>query len=134
MGRIIGTSEVNWLDGATKYYSEKIRFTFIDHANLCITEKNLKSAINLTRSARTKSDKTWKSIARVLAGIDASSIGIYIIGLAIVNPEPTTKLGLLVGGGPFLVLTGSLGIFYSLGVTFNLSSSSVFGRFEVNRI
>lgn len=132
MGRIIRTSEVNWLESAIKCYSEKVRFTFIDDANLGITDEDLKSAINLIRGANTKTDKTWKSIAGVLAGMGISSMGIFIIGLAIVDPEPTTKLGLLVGGGLVLVLTGSLGIFYSLGVTFYVSASSVFGKFEVN--
>lgn len=134
MNTIIRTSEVNWLERAIKCYSEKTRFTFIDDANLGIIEKDLKSAINLIRGASTKSDKTWRSIAGVLAGMGISTMGIYIIGLAIIDPEPTTKLGLLVGGGLVLVLTGSLGIFYSLGVTFNVSASSVFGRFEVNPI
>lgn len=134
MGRIIRTSEVNWLESAIKCYSEKTRFTFIDDANLGITEKDLKSAVNLIRGANTKSDKTWKSIVGVLAGMGISGMGIYIIGLAIVDPEPTTKLGLLVGGGLVLVLTGSLGALYSLGVTFNVAASSVFGKFEVSPI
>jgi len=134
MSRIIRTAEADWLEGAVKSYSEKIRFTFIDDANLGITQKDLKSAINLMAGAMAKSDKTWKSLVGVLAGIGINFLGIYIIRLAIMDPEPTSKLGLLLGGGLVLVLTGSLGIFYSLGVTFNVSASSAFGKFEVSPV
>lgn len=134
MGRIIRTSEVNWFESAINCYSEKTRFTFIDDANIGITDEDLKSAFNLILGVRKKTVQTWKSIVGVLAGMGISGMGIYIIGLAIVDPEPTTKLGLLVGGGLVIVLTGSLGALYSLGLTFNVSASSVFGKFEVSPI
>lgn len=127
---ILKTSEVNWLESAIKSYSEKTRFTFIDDVNLDITDEDLKSAVILIRGVRKKNDQTWKSIIRVLAGMGMSGMGIYTIGLAIVDLEHIAKLGLFVGGGFLLFLTGSL----SLGVTFNVSASSIFGRFEVSPI
>lgn len=134
MTNVIRTAEKDWLERAIKCYSKKNRFTIIDDGKLGITEKDLKSAVNLMRGAVKKTDETWKSIVGVLSGIGINVAGIYIIRLAITDPEPTTKLGLLIGGGLVLVLTGSLGILYSLGITFNISASYGSGKFEVKPV
>ena len=130
MKTIIRTSEVNWFEKSMKCYKEKISFTFIDDANLGITETNLKSGFDLIRSRK----MPWESIVGVLAGIGITRVGIYIIGLAIADPEPTTKLGLLISGGLLLALTGSIGILYSLGVNFSVSASSTYGGFTVKNV
>ncbi|MBZ9628155.1 hypothetical protein LB450_08600 [Psychroflexus sp. CAK1W] len=134
MGRIVRTGDVDWLEEAIKCYKEKLSFTFIDDVKLGITEKDLKSAVNLLRGAMTKNSNSWKSIVGVLSGIGINLTGLYIIRLAILDPEPTTKLGLLIGGGLVLVLTGSLGMLYSLGITFNISASYGSGKFEVEPV
>lgn len=128
MKTIIRTSEVNWFEKSIKCYKEKVSFTFIDDANLGITETDLESGFNLIRSGK----MPWKNIVGVLAGIGITRVGIYIIGLAIADPEPTTKLGLLISGGLILALTGSMGILYSLGLSFSVSANSSFGGFTVS--
>ena len=122
MKTIIRTSEVNWFEKSIKCYKEKVSFTFIDDANLGITETDLESGFDLIRSGK----MPWKNIVGVLAGIGITRVGIYIIGLAIADPEPTTK------GGLILALTGSMGILYSLGLSFSVSANSSYGGFTVS--
>jgi hypothetical protein len=40
--------------------------------------------------------------------IGVSAAGVMMVVLAFLDPEPTSKLGLLVGGGAVCVLTGGL--------------------------
>jgi flagellar motor component MotA len=132
MKDIVRTSEKNWLEKALKLYTEKKLFRFIDDAELKLTEKDLKSAISLIRAAKSKSGVTWQQIAGVLAGAGITSAGVWIIAAAIADPEPTTKLGLLIAGGTILALTGSLGTFASLGVRFSVSAKLPQGHeFEI---
>jgi hypothetical protein len=131
MSVTIKTSEIDWLEKAVKCFTEKSAFTFVDDAKMGLTETDLKSAVNLIRGAKSKGNKTWKSIVGVLTGIGITGAGVYIIMLAIIDPEPTTKLGLLVGGGLLIALTGSLGVLSSLGVNFNVSAKSAIGHFEI---
>ena len=59
-----------------------------------------------------------KSIMAVLFGLGLSGAGIWMIVAAIADPEPTSKLGLLVAGGVLITLTGGMGTLAALGVKF----------------
>jgi len=131
MSIIIKTSESDWLEKSIKCFTEKTAFSFVDDAKMGLTETDLKSAVNLIRVAKSKGNKTWKSIVGVLTGLGITGAGVYIIMLAIIDPEPTTKLGLLVSGGLIITLTGSLGVLSSLGMNFNVSAKTKLGQFEI---
>jgi hypothetical protein len=47
----------------------------------------------------------WTAVA---VAVGMSTAGIIMVVLAFLDPEPTSKLGLLVGGGAVCVLTGGL--------------------------
>jgi hypothetical protein len=126
----IKTSDKDWLEIAIKKYSEKEPFSLIDDANIGLTEKDLKSAVNLIRGAKSKGFP-WKQIVSVLASIGISGAGIYIIGLAIADPEPTSKLGLLVVGGLLMAVMGSFGTLLSLGVKFSVTASALGNTFNI---
>lgn len=53
----------------------------------------------------------WKRVAGC-AGI--SVFGAGLIGLAMLDPEPTSKLGLILGSGAFCILSGAGGALYLL--------------------
>lgn len=132
MNEIVKTSERDWLEKALKLYTEKKLFKFIDDAGLKLTEEDLKSAVSLIRAAKSKGGVSWKQIVSVLAGIGITGVGVWIIAAAIADPEPTTKLGLLIAGGIVLALTGSLGTLTALGVKFSVSAKSPQGHeFEI---
>jgi hypothetical protein len=128
MSNIVRTSEKDWLERAIKFYSEKQSFTFEDNAGLRLTESDLKSAVALIRAAKAKGGVAWQQIVGVLAGLGITGAGVWIIAAAIADPEPTTKLGLLIVGGILLSLTGSLGTLSALGIRFSVSAKAPGGH------
>jgi len=102
------------------------------NAELKYTKEDLSSGISLMRAARSKGGVSWQQIVGALASVGIAASGLWIVAAAIADPEPTTKLGLLVGGGLTLILTGSLGILANLGTNFSVSVRSPQGHeFEI---
>lgn len=129
---IVRTSSKDWLEQAINLYTDKKPFLFEDDANLGLAEADLKSAVALIRAAKSKGSVTWQQIVGVLAGIGITGVGVWMVAAAIADPEPTTKLGLLIAGGIILALTGSLGTLAALGVRYAVSAKSPGGHtFEV---
>ncbi len=122
MKPIIKTSQQNWLEHSLQQYSNKTEFEFIDDANIGLTPKDLASAISLIKASKTKAKLSVKSIMAALVGLGLSASGVWIIILAIADPEPTTKLGLLIGGGFLLAFTGGYGTLRALGVSFSVTA------------
>lgn len=128
MNILIKTSDNEWLKSAIEAYSTKQTFTLLDDANIGLTKKDLVSAIALIRVAKKKAGLPYKAIARALTSIGITGAGIYIVILAIADPEPTSKLGLLITGGLILAVTGSLGALSSLGMKFTIAAKTFGGN------
>ena len=113
--------------------NEKKAFKLEDDAKIGITEKDLTSGINLITATRNQGTVSWQQIVGALTGIGVTSSGIYLIILAIADPEPTSKLGLLVLSGVTLAFTGCIGTLYSLNVTFVVTARGPRGEsFEIS--
>ncbi len=128
MNLIIKTSDTEWLKIAIDNYSRKQAFTLIDDAQIGLSEKDLVSAVTLIRAAKKKGGFSIKTIAQALTSIGITGAGVYIVILAIADPEPTSKLGLLITGGLVLAVTGSLGALYSLGIKFSIAAKTFGGN------
>jgi hypothetical protein len=128
MNLLIKTSNTEWLKTAIEAYSKKKAFTLLDDAKIGLTEKDLISAVTLIRVAKKKAGLPFKTIAQALTSIGITGAGIYIVILAIADPEPTSKLGLLITGGLILAVTGSLGALSSLGVKFSIAAKTFGGN------
>lgn len=120
MKKIIKTSNKEWLESALKEYSSKNEFTLIDDKILGLQEKDLNSAVSLIKAAKTKGKKSIKQITKVLLGLGLSSTGIYVIIIAIADPEPTSKLSLLLVGGVILAISGGYGTLRALRIKFRV--------------
>ncbi len=132
MNKIIKTSDLNWLEKALKLYTKKESFRFLDDAGLELTEEDMISAVSLIRAAKSKGGVPWQKIVGVLTGVGITGVGLWIVAAAIADPEPTTKLGLLISGGIIILLTGSIGTFAALGIKFSVTSKSPQGHeFEI---
>ena len=131
MKEIIKTSQPEWFETRIKQYSLKKEFTFIDDAKLGLTKNDLKSAVNLIKAAKSKGGKTIKTITTVLIGLGITASGVWLVLLAIVDPEPTTKLGLLIAGGFILAITGGYGTLRALGVNFSVTAKKGDYVFEI---
>jgi len=129
---IIRSSDPDWLEKALKQYSAKAPFVFEDDARLGLDAKDLRSAVTLIKAAKSKGDMKWKQIAAFLSSLGITGAGIWIVAAAIADPEPTSKLGLLITGGLVLAVTGSLGTLSSLGIKFSVFARTPFGHsFEI---
>lgn len=100
---VIRTSQEGWFKELTKAYKEKHDVQLIDDANVGIDPA---SQTLLEMGKQGKIDqREWVA---VLTALGVSAAGITIIILAIMDPEPTSKLGLLVAGGIVVLLGGGL--------------------------
>lgn len=120
MKKIIKTSNKNWLEEALKEYSNKKEFTLVDDKKFKIRERDLKSAVSLIKAAKAKGGKSITQITKALIGLGLSSAGIYVIIIAIADPEPTTKLSLLLVGGIILAISGGYGTLRALKIRFRV--------------
>lgn len=98
---IIRTSQRGWLEALARVYKHRRETLLIDDAGFGIDP----ASQTLFEMAR-KAGLSKAEVAAVCVALGMSAVGIVMIVLAIVDPEPTSKLGLLVGGGAVCVLGG----------------------------
>lgn len=123
MEKTIKTSDKKWLETALKEYSSKKQFTLIDDKRIKLKEKDLNSAVSLIKAAKLKGKKSIKQITKILLGLGLSSAGVYVIIIAIADPEPTSKLSLLLIGGIILAISGGYGTLRALRIKFRVKKN-----------
>ena len=84
-------------------YKHRDRILLVDDAGVGIDPAN-DSLVTMGIKARL-SMQEWMAVG---VSIGMSAAGILMVVLAFVDPEPTSKLGLLIGGGAVCVLAGGL--------------------------
>lgn len=97
----IKTSDRGWMGQLAKAYRNQQRIVVLDDANMGIdpaTETLLRMGLKAGLSR-----KDWIA---VVIGVGISVFGATTIVLAILDPEPTSKLGLLVASGAAMTLGG----------------------------
>lgn len=99
MREIIRTSDKKWLGKALDCYKTKVAFEFLDDVPIGIGHDDLVSAVALIAAAKNSSAITWQQIVGMLTGLGMSGIGIWMIAVAVADPEPTSKLAILLAGG-----------------------------------
>ena len=97
----IRTSEKDWLARLTAAYRAKAAVELIDDAQVGIDPQH-QSLLQMGLSGRL-TPREWTSVA-IAAGMTVFGAGLIVA--AIIDPDPTSKLGLLVGSGALLALTG----------------------------
>jgi len=128
---MIRTNEPDWLSKALEAYKAKLEFTLIDDGDLGLEPNDVKSAVNLLRFVKKKKVITWRKMVKVLTSLGITGVGVWIIAAAIADPEPTSKLSLLITGGLVLTLTGSLSILASLGIKYAVSAKAFGKEFQI---
>jgi len=100
--QVIRSSDAAWFSQILVAYDKRTPFKFEDDAGLGIDlEKQSLAQIGLRGKLSTQD---WLA---AFSSIGVSAFGAYMVIAAIIDPEPTSKLGLLIGGGTALVLSGS---------------------------
>ena len=97
----VRTSEPAWLKQVASAYRRQHSVIIIDDAGVGIDPHN-QSLLDMGRQAGLGRAE-WAS---VLISLGMSGAGLWMVVTAIVSPEPTSKLGLLVVGGSVLIFSG----------------------------
>ena len=100
---IIRTSEAGWLERLARAYRERAAVVVVDDFGVGIDPAK-QSIFEMARLVRL----TPREVAAVAVALGLGGAGVLMIVLAFLDPEPTSKLGLLVGGGAVCVFTGGL--------------------------
>ncbi len=101
--RTIRTSEKGWFANLARAYRARTPVLLVDDARVGIDPQS-QSLVTMGLRARL-SVADWVAVG---VSVGMSAAGITMVVLAFLDPEPTSKLGLLVGGGAACVLTGGL--------------------------
>lgn len=99
----VRTSEKGWFGKLARAYRERTPILVVDDANVGV-DPAAESLVSMGLKAGL-SPTEWTAVG---VSIGVSAAGITMVVLAFLDPEPTSKLGLLVGGGAVCVLTGGL--------------------------
>jgi len=99
----IRTSEEGWFTRLAQAYKQKTPVFLIDDARV-----GLDPAVDSLAAMGLKAKLTPREWSAVGVAVGLSAAGAAMVVLAFMDPEPTSKLGLLVGGGAVCVLTGGL--------------------------
>ncbi len=99
----IRTSDKGWFALLARAYKTHTPVLLVDDAKVGIDPQSQSLLAMGMRAGLSPAD--WAAVG-VSVGISAA--GITMVVLAFLDPEPTSKLGLLVGGGAVCVLTGGL--------------------------
>lgn len=105
----VRTSQPGWLAVLAKAYKDKTPTLIIDDANVGIDPTN-QSLFQMGQVAKlTAAEIVGAAIA---GGMSLAGVGMVV--LAYLDPEPTSKLALLIATGGVLALTGGLSAIYVL--------------------
>jgi len=103
------TSEKGWFRELANAYKDREPVVLCDDAQLGIDPV---SETLFMMGVRAKLSVNEVSAACIALGMAAAGVGLVIA--ALLDPEPTSKLGLLVGGGVVLIFTGGWGAIHIL--------------------
>ena len=99
--KIVRTSDPNWLRTLALLYRARLSGVIVDDANLGINPEDH----TLLQMARI-SGLSRREIAGVSVALGMSGVGLTMVIRAVLDPEPTSTLGLRGGGGAVCVLGG----------------------------
>ena len=100
---IIKTSDPGWMERLARAYRERAPVVVVDDAGAGIDPAR-QTMLEMARMVRLSA----RELAAVAVALGMGGAGVLMIVLAFLDPEPTSKLGLLVGGGAVCVFTGGL--------------------------
>lgn len=100
---VVRTSQTGWLAVLARAYKEQTPVLIIDDAKVGIDPAN-DSLFEMGR----KADLSSAEMAAAAVAVGMSVAGVAMVILAVLDHEPTSKLGLLIASGAVLALTGGL--------------------------
>jgi hypothetical protein len=103
MGRQIRTSERGWFTRLAEAYKHRESVVLVDDAKVGVDPSSQSLVAMGVRAGLSPAD--WTAVG---VSVGLSATGVLMVVLAVLDPEPTSKLGLLVGAGGVCAFTGGL--------------------------
>jgi len=100
---IIKTSETRWFERLTLAYKDRRDVVLVDDAHVGL-DPGSQTLFQMARLGKISA----REVSAVLVSLGVSGVGIGMLLFAWFDPEPTSKLSLLIVGGSVLALTGGL--------------------------
>jgi hypothetical protein len=100
-GIIIKTSSSDWLVRLASVYKTQMPVTLVDDAQLGLDPIN-QTLLEMGRRANL-STQDWVA---VLIGLGVGALGAWLIVMAVLDPEPYSKLGFTLGAGAVMTMGG----------------------------
>jgi len=123
MDNTINSSDINFIQKVLSSFKKREPFVFNDDRNYGFSENDFSNALYFLKKIKEEIGFSWKEFGQVLAGTGVCSAGLWIIRVAILDPEPTSKLWLLISGGAVLAVVGSLTVINAFGMTWSIECS-----------
>jgi hypothetical protein len=98
---IVKTSQPRWLDALARNYKARSPVLLVDDAGIGL-DPGSQSLLLMAKHA----GLSQREVAGACVAAGMSAVGITMIVLAFIDPEPTSKLGLLIAGGTVCTLYG----------------------------
>jgi hypothetical protein len=100
---IIRTSELGWFSALARAYKEREEVLVIDDAEVGFNPAD-ESLLEIARNSKLG----MREIAGACIALGMSAVGVGMVLAAVLDPEPISKLTVLVAGGIGLAATGGL--------------------------
>jgi len=100
---IIRTSQAGWLNEAAKAYKEKTPFVLEDDGKIGIDPRQ-ESLVQMGHKAKL-AVREWMAL---LISVGIAGVGAWLLVMAIIDPEPFSKLAATLASGAILLGTGGL--------------------------
>jgi hypothetical protein len=101
---IVKTSEAGWFTKLVKAYRDRSRLIVVDDAHVGIEPSNE----NLLQMGKKAGLHTQEWVA-VLVALGVAVTGAVTLVIAILDPEPFSKIAFTIGAGTLMVLSGGFG-------------------------
>jgi hypothetical protein len=101
---IIRTSKPDWFTDLSKAYKSHTAVRLVDDADFGVNPLN-QTLFEMGVEAKLPPTQ----IAAACIALGMATVGVGLIVLAFIDPEPTSKLGILLAGGVVLIGTGGWG-------------------------
>lgn len=112
MSEEIRTSDPSWVQKAMESYDQEQPFAIKDDAHVGITTKNLESKNEFIK---------WSQVGQVGVGFGIMGVGMKLIRIASMDPEPTSKLAFLCVGGVISIIGGMTLIAHAFGLKWTIT-------------
>jgi hypothetical protein len=98
---VIRTSSPGWLINLAKAYKSKTSVTLLDDAQIGVDPIN-ETLLDMGRKGKL-SPREWVG---VIVALGVGGFGAWLVVMAVLDPEPYSKIGLAIGAGTLMTLGG----------------------------